>query len=269
MVLRPREPTAEERSAIDQRAHARTAPGRRGSSAPASSPRRARARGRAGRHRRAAPARRRHRARLDPPLQCRRLGRAGGPPARGPAADLRARAGRDRDRRRADRAPGTGPARRVLDPRPAGGVPANERKGIAIRRSRIDEILLAEGPRRRRHESWFGARVAPEFAEKRGGSRPPTHGAARKRRGHPPGRDGTGEREDLSRPRRGRGGAAGRAGDRLRPARPGLHLRRPPPRHRRGLHPAVSGTQQHRLLWVAFLDEVEGWLPPEAGAARV
>ena len=126
MVLRPREPTAEERSAIDQLAPARTAPARRGSSAPASSPPRARARGRAG-HRRAAPARRRHRARLDPPLQCRRPGRAGGPPARGPAADLCARAGRDRDRRRADRAPGTGPARRVLDPRPAGGVPERAR----------------------------------------------------------------------------------------------------------------------------------------------
>ncbi len=47
----------------------------------------------------------------------------------------------------------------------------NEHKAIAIRRSRIDEILRAEGLRWRRHESWFGARVDPEFAEKRGGSR--------------------------------------------------------------------------------------------------
>ena len=46
-----------------------------------------------------------------------------------------------------------------------------ERKGIAMRRSRIDEILLAEGLRWRRHETWFGARVDPEFAEKRGASR--------------------------------------------------------------------------------------------------
>ena len=46
------------------------------------------------------------------------------------------------------------------------------RKGIAIRRSRIDEILRAEGLRWRRHESWFGARVDPEFAES--GSRPST-----------------------------------------------------------------------------------------------
>ncbi len=46
-----------------------------------------------------------------------------------------------------------------------------EHKGIAMRRSRIDEILLAEGLRWRRHETWFGERVDPEFAEKGGGSR--------------------------------------------------------------------------------------------------
>lgn len=46
-----------------------------------------------------------------------------------------------------------------------------EHKGIAMRRSRIDEILLAEGLRWRRQETWFGERVDPAFAEKRGGSR--------------------------------------------------------------------------------------------------
>lgn len=46
-----------------------------------------------------------------------------------------------------------------------------EHKGIAMRRSRIDEILLAEGLRWRQHETWFGEPVDPEFAEKRGGSR--------------------------------------------------------------------------------------------------
>jgi transposase len=46
-----------------------------------------------------------------------------------------------------------------------------EHKGIAMRRSRIDEILLAEGLRWRRHETWFGNRVDPEFAEKRGASK--------------------------------------------------------------------------------------------------
>jgi transposase len=46
-----------------------------------------------------------------------------------------------------------------------------EHKGIAMRRSRIDEILLAEGLRWRRHETWFGERVDPAFTEKRGASR--------------------------------------------------------------------------------------------------
>jgi transposase len=45
-----------------------------------------------------------------------------------------------------------------------------EHKGIAMRRSRIDEILLKEGLRWRRQETWFGERVDPEFAEKRGAS---------------------------------------------------------------------------------------------------
>lgn len=58
----------------------------------------------------------------------------------------------------------------------------NEQRGIGIKRSRIDELLLAEGLRWRTQESWFGARaglegeesrserVDPEFAEKRGRS---------------------------------------------------------------------------------------------------
>jgi transposase len=47
----------------------------------------------------------------------------------------------------------------------------HEQKGIAIQRSRLDEILLHEGLRWRKHETWFGERVDPEFAEKRGRSR--------------------------------------------------------------------------------------------------
>jgi len=47
----------------------------------------------------------------------------------------------------------------------------NEQKGIPIKRSRIDEILLAEGLRWRKQETWFGERVDPEFAAKRGRSR--------------------------------------------------------------------------------------------------
>ncbi len=47
---------------------------------------------------------------------------------------------------------------------------ANEVLGIAIKRARIGEVLLAEGLRWRSQESWFGERVDPEFAEKRGPS---------------------------------------------------------------------------------------------------
>jgi transposase len=43
----------------------------------------------------------------------------------------------------------------------------NEEKKIEIKRSRIDELLVAEGLRWRTHETWFGERVDPEFAKKR------------------------------------------------------------------------------------------------------
>ena len=43
-------------------------------------------------------------------------------------------------------------------------------QGIGMRRSRIGEILLAEGLQWRQEETWFGARVDPEFARKRGRS---------------------------------------------------------------------------------------------------
>src|SRR5919201_277897 len=69
----------------------------------------------------------------------------------------------------------------------------NEEKKIAIKRSRIDELLIAEGLRWRTQETWFGERasvapgpaqqatpppmkkereVDPAFAQKRGPSRP-------------------------------------------------------------------------------------------------
>ena len=47
----------------------------------------------------------------------------------------------------------------------------NEQKGITIKRSRIDEFLLAEGLRWRKEGTWFGKRVDPQFAEERGPSR--------------------------------------------------------------------------------------------------
>lgn len=46
----------------------------------------------------------------------------------------------------------------------------HETKGLAIKRSRIGEILQREGLRWRTQETWFGERVDPAFAEKRGPS---------------------------------------------------------------------------------------------------
>jgi transposase len=46
----------------------------------------------------------------------------------------------------------------------------HEERGIAIKRSRIGEILQAEGLRWRQQETWFGARPDPAFAAKRGPS---------------------------------------------------------------------------------------------------
>jgi transposase len=43
-------------------------------------------------------------------------------------------------------------------------------QGIGMRRSRISEILIREGLRWRHEETWFGERVDPEFARKRGRS---------------------------------------------------------------------------------------------------
>ncbi|MBV1796523.1 helix-turn-helix domain-containing protein [Siccirubricoccus sp. G192] len=43
-------------------------------------------------------------------------------------------------------------------------------QGIGMRRSRISEVLLAEGLKWRQEETWFGARVDPDFTRKRGPS---------------------------------------------------------------------------------------------------
>jgi transposase len=45
-----------------------------------------------------------------------------------------------------------------------------EHKGITMKRSRLDEVLLSEGLRWRKQETWFGERVDPDFAAKRGPS---------------------------------------------------------------------------------------------------
>jgi transposase len=53
----------------------------------------------------------------------------------------------------------------------------NEERGIPIKRSRIAEILAAEGLRWRTQERWFTERAEldPAFVEKRGPSSPSTH----------------------------------------------------------------------------------------------
>ena len=49
-----------------------------------------------------------------------------------------------------------------------------EAKGMQMKRSRLGALLLAEGLRWRKEERWFGERVDPDFAKKRGPSRPST-----------------------------------------------------------------------------------------------
>jgi transposase len=44
----------------------------------------------------------------------------------------------------------------------------SEHQGITMQRSRLNEVLLTEGLRWRKQETWFGERVDPEFAAKRG-----------------------------------------------------------------------------------------------------
>ena len=41
-------------------------------------------------------------------------------------------------------------------------------QGVGMRRSRVSEILLAEGLKWRQEETGFGARVDPDFTRKRG-----------------------------------------------------------------------------------------------------
>ena len=68
-------------------------------------------------------------------------------------------------------------------------------QGIAMRRSRISEIFIQEGLKWRHEETWFGERVDPDFAQKRGRSsnstrqhRPAAAASAWTRWGHKPAR---------------------------------------------------------------------------------
>ena len=59
-------------------------------------------------------------------------------------------------------------------------------KGIGMKRSRVSEVLQAEGLKWRQEETWFGARVDPEFARKRECSRASTPPRPRPRGRHSP-----------------------------------------------------------------------------------
>ena len=47
-----------------------------------------------------------------------------------------------------------------------------EQRQVRMKKTRIFEILQAEGLRWRQQETWFGERVDPDFAKKRGRSKP-------------------------------------------------------------------------------------------------
>src|SRR5918912_1043873 len=156
LPLRLRDLTAEERSAVEKLAHSRTAPARRverariiwqashGAAAPAIA---------ATLHIDAETVRRRLRRFNDEGLQALEdHSRAGRPATYSPdeVAEVIAAA------LTAPRTLNLPFAAWTLDRLAAY---LQEHKGIAMKRSRIDEILLAEGLRWRRHETWFGARV--------------------------------------------------------------------------------------------------------------
>ena len=80
-------------------------------------------------------------------------------------------------------------------------------KGIGMKRSRVSEVLQAEGLKWRQEETWFGTRVDPEFEHKRGRSSASTR-PARGRRSRLPRRDGAAIGPQLPRPAPGQAGGS-------------------------------------------------------------
>ena len=152
----------------------------------------------------------------------------------------------------------------------------NEQKKIPIKRSRIDEILLAEGLRWRQQESWFGERVDPDFAAKRGRSSgstpsPPRvpSSSASTRWGPPspksfPGQSSSGPSPGSSptAPAGPPGGPGGRSSTGKR-QRGGYVFG--------AFRPATGEAFTHSYPsrdganWVDFLEHVEAWVPAEVG----
>ena len=100
---------------------------------------------------------------LDQPLQRTRAGRGR---AHRTTTDLFGRAAQCRHHRGPDPARRVGVALCLLDRL----VAYLSDQGIAMRRSRISEIFIREGLKWHHDETWFGERVDPDFAKKRGSS---------------------------------------------------------------------------------------------------
>src|SRR3954471_2699756 len=114
------------------------------------------------------------------------------------------------------------------------------KKGIGMKRSRVSEVLLAEGLKWRQEETWFG-RGWTRSSSVKGGARAPLRPPARGRPSRLPRRDGAAVGPELPRPAHGQAGpsqsAARQARDRLRPARhSGPRVRRLSAGHGRRAH---------------------------------
>ena len=84
-----------------------------------------------------------------------------------PSAHLQSGTGRGNRGDGADRSADLRLAVCVLDARPVGGVPEGV-QGDCHEAQPSHEVLLTEGLRWRQQETWFGERVDPNFAAKRG-----------------------------------------------------------------------------------------------------
>ena len=144
-----------------------------------------------------------------------------------------------------------------------------------MRRSRVGEVLLAEGLKWRQEETWFGARVDPDFAAKRG----PSSGSTPRRRSAAQSSASTVRSAAANGPQASKSYPGRRL---VKPAGPRAgRARREIDRGRRdvagyvfgALQPAtgaaVTATCERRTAanWVDFLGRVEGWIAP--GAERV
>ena len=139
-----------------------------------------------------------------------------------------------------------------------------------MKRTRIDEILVGEGLRWRNQETWFGERVDPDFAAKRGPStrstQPPAavSSSASTRWAQKRPRASRAQRL-VGRPSS-RAGRGAPAGDRLRAPRQRLHLRRVPPATGEAFTAHYPGAHDRQLGRLP--GRVEAWLPRGGAGLR-